>query len=88
MVKLNELTVPGQPGETKEPSRGRRISWRLSAALIATVTLGVIGIVTAQVPPLQIIPLAQGFSPWLGHIFDREVRHNHSKIDILSIKKR
>ena len=62
MVKLNELTVPGQAGETKEPSRGRRISWRLSAALIATVALGLIGIVAAQVPPLQIIPLAQGFS--------------------------
>ena len=62
MVKMNELTVPGQAGVTKERSQGR-IPKRLSAAaLTAALAAGLIGIVAAQVQPLQIIPLAQGFS--------------------------
>ena len=50
---------------TNEPSRRRKL-WGLGgAAAIAALTLGLIssGTVRGQVSPLQIIPLAQGFSP-------------------------
>jgi len=51
-----------QPGVTKQRPR-QWITWGLGATgLVAALALGLIGSIAAQVSPLQIIPLAQGYS--------------------------